>query len=208
MRCLLLVLFGCWGSVAKLQAQAISLADTTMVRCVATSLKTTYKYREPIALDVQLISQANQPILLIDGAIYSEIWTYFATPKLEVYRLGKNGPEERMVRANKSGDLSFGVNFKNLVLLQPKQVYTLMYTQEAFSWAWPSPLNNYEPLRPGRYVARFVYSTTVSSNRNLNKMIYQLAGAREKTQEALKNFIDQIPVVRAVSAPIYLTITR
>ena len=179
-----------------------------MVRCVATILKTTYKYREPIALDVQLISQANQPILLIDGTIYSEIWTYFVAPKLEVYRLGKNGTEERMVRANNSPDLSFRVDFKNLVLLQPKQVYTLMYTQEAFSWAWSSPLNNYEPLRPGRYVARFVYATTASSNRNMDEMIYQLAGAREKTQEAVKAFIDKIPVIRAVSSPIYLTITR
>ena len=57
-------------------------------------------------------------------------------------------------------------------------------------------------------MVRLVYSTIVSSNGNLHEMIYQLAGARVETQESLKAIIDQIPVVRAVSAPFYLTITR
>lgn len=208
MRFLLLLCFAGWGSLATLRAQAVVPADSSMVRCVVRSLKTTYKYREPIGLDVQLISQAKQPVMLVDGEISSEIWEYFTPPELEVCRLGKNGPGDKVIRANRPGDLSFGVKLENLVVLQPNQLYPLLFTQEPYSWALISSVATNEPLRPGRYMVRFVYSTTVSNNGNLNEMIYQLAGARVKTQESLKAIIDQIPVVRAVSVPFYLTITR
>ena len=197
--------FSCWASIATLRAQAVATPDTNLLRCVVRILKTTYKYREPIGIDVQLISQAKQPVMLVDGKISSEIWTYFTPPELEVCRIGKNGPEEKMVRSNKPGDLSFGVKSENLVVIQPNQLYPLLFTQEAHSWALISSVATNEPLRPGRYVVRFVYSTIASNNGNLNEMIYQLAGARVKTQESLKVIIDQIPVVRAVSAPFYLT---
>ena len=71
MRFLVLMCFSSWASVATLRAQAVVPADSSMVRCVVRSLKTTYKYREPIGLDVQLISQAKQPVILVDGEISS-----------------------------------------------------------------------------------------------------------------------------------------
>ena len=207
MRFLLLVLLGCCGSVAKLQAQAISLADTSLVRCVVKSMKATYQYREPMLFDVQLINQTNQPVMLIDGLLNSEVWEDFAELRIEAYPLGKHRTGATLNLEDEPGSVSFGTTRQNFVLIQPNQPHSLLYAQKSGGLLLSSSSIEYQPLKPGDYALRFIYLTATRERRIENNMT-SLDRYSKPYQDELRSLLDQVPAVRAVSAPVLVTVTR
>ncbi|MBO2012802.1 hypothetical protein [Hymenobacter negativus] len=210
MRSLLLVLFGCWGSIATLRAQAVVSMDSSMFRCVVRTSQTDYYYREPIAFDVQLINDFKQPVLIVDGEVSSGMWSYFPEPELQVYRLRKHRPKEKMRLMFRSTCLRFwsmSEAQKGFVLLPPNQTHTLDFARDA---GVPSLLcfsKSHERLRPGNYEVRYVYSTLTHKSQ-IRELIYSLAGPDTVKQANIATLLSQLPALNWANTPVFLTIRR